>query len=181
MRSRTTVAPPSAPKKCQSSRLRHFGTSHLALTARAAFVALFFGLELVGLAWGQRAPDHVLGFQMFNESSQLTIHLFREVAEKRERVLVPLAGGRWQAPDASGTLRDYAGHDRVRYFPLTELETRVNAKYGISAQLLRLQAALDDVVRHIPDDASTLALVAQVDTIKNGQPGPQLQLRAAKP
>lgn len=181
MRSRVTVAPPSASKKCQSSGLRHFGTSHSTLIARAAFVALFFGLELAGIVWAQRAPDHVLGFQMFNESSQLTIHLFREVAKKHKRVLVPAPGGRWQAPDASGTLRDHAWQDRVRYFPLTELERSVQAKYGLSAQLLRLQAALDDVVRHIPDDTSTLALVARVDTVKNGVPGPQLQLRAEKP
>ena len=181
MRSRATVAPPSASKKCQSSRLRHFGSSQLTLVARAAFVALFFGLELAGIVWAQRVPDHVLGFQMFNESSQLTIHLFREVAKKGQRVLLPAPGGRWQAPDASGTLRDYAWQERVRYVPLTSVETKVDAKYGLSAQLLRLQAALDDVARHIPDDTSTLALVAQVDTVKNGVPGPQLQLRAEKP
>jgi hypothetical protein len=153
----------------------------LTLVARAAFVTLFFGLELAGIAWAQRTPDHVLGFQMFNESSQMTIHLFREVEDKRKRLLLPVPGGRWQAPDASGTLRDYAWQGRVRYKPLTYVETSVDAKYGLSAQLARLQAALDDVVRHIPDDASTLALVAQVDTVKNGVPGPQLQLRAEKP
>jgi hypothetical protein len=118
---------------------------------------------------------------MFNESSRLTIHLFREVARKRQRVLVPVPDGRWRAPDANGQLRDYAWHDRVHYFPLNVLETSVHARYGLAGQLFHLQAALDDVVRHIPDDTVTLALVAQVETIQNGAPGAPLQLRAEKP
>jgi hypothetical protein len=182
MPSRATVAPPSAAKKCQSSGLRPFDSSYFALLARAAFVVAFFGLELVGIAWGQRAPDHVLGFQMFNETSRLTIHLFREVAGKnRKRVLVPVPSGRWQAADASGQLRDHAWQDRVHYSPLNELERSVHARYGLAGQLFHLQAALDDVVRHIPDDTSTLALVAKVDTVQNGVPGAALQLRAEKP
>ena len=141
----------------------------------------FFGLELVGIAWGQRAPDHVLGFQMFNETSRLTVHLFREVVRRRKRVLVPIPDGRWQAPDTSGQLREHAWQDRVRYSPLNVLETSMHARYGLAGQLFHLQAALDDVVRHLPDDPSTLALVAKVDTTRNGVPGPELQLRAEKP
>ena len=141
---------------------------------------VFFGLELAGIAWGQRAPDHVLGFQMFNETSRLTIHLFREVKQKRRRVLVPVPDGRWRAPDPSGRLRDYAWQERVRYSPLDVLETSVHARYGLAAQLFHLQAALDDVVQHLPDDTTTLALVARVDTLQNGKPG-QLELRAQKP
>jgi hypothetical protein len=153
----------------------------LAPFARAAFVVAFFGLELAGIAWGQRAPDHVLGFQMFNETSRLTIHLFREVERKQKRALLPVPDGRWRAPDANGKLRDYAWQDRVRYSPLDVLEKSVHARYGLAGQLFHLQAALDDVVRHIPEDESTRALVAKVDTMKNGVPGPQLQLRAEKP
>jgi hypothetical protein len=144
-------------------------------------VVAFFGLELSGIAWGQRTPDHALGFQMFNESSLLTIHLFREVARKRQRVLIPLPDGRWQAPDANGKLRDYAWHDRVHYSPLNVLGRSARARYGLAGQLFHLQAALDDVVRHIPDDTVTLALVAKVDTIQNGVPGAPRQLRAEKP
>jgi hypothetical protein len=153
----------------------------LAPFARAAFVVAFFGLELAGIAWGQRAPDHVLGFQMFNETSRLTIHLFREVERKHKRVLLPVPNGHWQAHDAHGNQRDYAWQDRVRYSPLDVLEKSVHARYGLAGQLFHLQAALDDVVRHIPEDESTRALVAKVDTLKNGAPGPQLQLRAEKP
>lgn len=118
---------------------------------------------------------------MFNETSRLTIHLFREVQRKKKRVLVPLPDGRWQAPDASGHMRDYAWQDRVRYSPLDVLERSVHARYGLAGQLFHLQAALDDVVRHLPEDGTTLALVAKVDTLQNGSPGPQLELRADKP
>jgi hypothetical protein len=57
----------------------------------------------------------------------------------------------------------------------------VHAKYGLDGQLFHLQAALDDFVRHIPDDERTRALVAEVDTQRNGTPGPHLRLRAEKP
>lgn len=141
----------------------------------------FFGLELAGIAWGQRAPDHVLGFQMFNETSQLTIHLFREVDGKRKPVLVPVPDGHWQALDSNGKLHEFSWQARVRYSPLHVLEKSVHARYGLEGQLFHLQTALNDVVRHIPDDADTRALVAKVDTSRNGVPGPQRQLRAEKP
>jgi hypothetical protein len=123
----------------------------------------------------------VLGFQMFNESSRQTIHLFREVKQKGRRVLLPLPDGRWRAPDPSGKRRSYSWHDRVRYFPLNVLEQSTHARYGLSAQLFHLQAALEDTVRHIPDDTTTLALVADVETIRNGAPGARVQLRAERP
>ena len=141
----------------------------------------FFGLELAGIAWGQRAPDHALDFQMFNESSRLTIHLFREVKQKRRRVLVPLPDGSWRAPDPSGRQRSYSWQDRVRYYPLNKLEQSSHARYGLAAQLFHLQAALDDAVRHIPDDTTTLALVADVETVRNGVPGATVRLRAERP
>src|SRR5882762_7714104 len=102
-------------------------------------MVVFFGLELGGIAWGQRTPDHALGFQMFNESSRLTIRLFRELQSKRGRVLVPVPGGHWRAPDASGVLRDYAWRDRVRHYPLDTLDTSLHAPYGLAAQLFHLQ------------------------------------------
>jgi len=149
--------------------------------ARVGFVVLFFGLELYGIAWGQRAPDKTLGFQMFNESSRITIHLFREVESKRRRALLPLPDGRWLARDRSGNEHAYAWNDRVRAAPLYVLGQSVHARYGLSAQLFRLQAALDDAVRHLPGDARTRALVAEVETVRNGVPGPVVRLRADKP
>src|SRR4051812_150882 len=165
----------------ESSQGGRFGSTVRAVRWRVLFIVVFFGLELAGIAWGQRAPDHALGFQMFNESSRLTIHLFRELQLKKKRVLVAVPGGHWQARDASGALRDFAWQDRVRYFPLDTLDTSLHAPYGLAAQLFHLQAALDDVARHIPDDTGTLALVAEVETSKNRAPGPTVRLRAEKP
>jgi hypothetical protein len=153
--------------------------------AGLAVLALFFGLELVGIAWGQLAPDHVLGFQMFNESSRLTIRLLREVPGKgrnqTRRKLVPVRDGSWTAPDASGNPRVYRWTDRVTYWPLSALGREVPAKYGQRAQLFRLQAALEDVVRNIPHDTQTLALIAEVQTTRNGGAPEVVRLRAAKP
>ncbi len=149
--------------------------------SRAAFVLVFLGLELYGIAWGLRAPDHVLGFQMFNESSHLTVELFRELDRKRRRVLVPVPDGKWQARDASGSLREFAWRDRVTYAPLETLGVPMRAKYGLSAQLFRLQAALEDVVSHIPDDTQTRALVAVVQASHNGRPLQTIRLRAERP
>jgi hypothetical protein len=143
-------------------------------------VAAFFGLELAGIAWGRSQPDRVLAFQMFNESSRLTLHLFREVKRGERRALEPLPDGRWQALDGEGKLRSYCWCDRVWTAPLDTLEVSVRARYGIPAQLFRLQAALDDFVLHLPDDHETTALVAQVETRRNGSPG-QVLLRAEKP
>ncbi|RYZ04568.1 MAG: hypothetical protein EOO73_23315 [Myxococcales bacterium] len=151
------------------------------LLGRASFAVVFFGLELAGIAWGQRAPDHALGFQMFNESSRLSIHLLREVKKKGKVVRVALPNGTWRAPDASGKLRTYAWADRVKASPLYVLGESRHAAYGLDAQLFRLQAALDDFVRHIPEDTTTRALIAEVETIKNGRPGPTVTLRAEKP
>jgi hypothetical protein len=152
---------------------------------RLVLVLAFFGLELLGIAWGQRAPDRVLGFQMFNESSRLTVRLFREVRgkgkAKHQRRLVPVKDGQWRAPDADGKLRLHRWSDRVRYWPLSALDTSVPAKYGRAAQLFRLQAALDDVVRHLPHDTQTLALVADVESQRNGAPSETVRLRADKP
>jgi hypothetical protein len=187
---RATVAAPSARKKCQSSGLpasappsepTSAAKPRLTLLGRGAFAVVFIGLELAGIAWGQRAPDHVVGFQMFNESSRISIRLFREVQRKRKRVLVELPNGTWSARDARGKLRRYAWSDRVRATPLYVLGQSVHAPYGLDAQLFRLRAALQDVASHIPEDTSTLALVAQVETIKNGRPGPLITLRADRP
>lgn len=151
------------------------------MVARAGFALVFFGLELGGIAWGQRAPDHALGFQMFNESSRLSIKLFREVKKKGKRVRVPLPDGTWRAPDRDGNLRHYAWTDRVKTRPLYSLGKSQHASYGLDAQLFRLQAALDDFVNHLPDDTTTLALIAEVEAVKNGKPAPLVTLRAEKP
>jgi hypothetical protein len=151
----------------------------LGLRGRLVFAACFAGLVLSGVVWGQLAPDHVLGFQMFNESSRMRVELFREVERKGRRVLVPVPDGVWRAPDRRGKPHAYAWQERIRYYPLRELGREVPAKYGLSAQLFRLQAALDDMAAHIPEDVRTKALVAVVDAKRNGRPETH-RLRAEK-
>ena len=51
---------------------------------------------------------------------------------------------------------------------LGTLGSRVAALYGVDAQLFRLQGALDDVARNIPEDDETKALVARVAVVRNG-------------
>ncbi len=155
--------------------------STLRLGARVAFALTFFGLELYGIARAQRAPDRAYGFQMFNESSRVTIHLFREVMRKKRRVLLPLPDGRWSAPDARGVRHDYAWDTRLHGSQLYALGQSVHARYGLDAQLFRVQAALDDLARHLTNDTQTLALVAEIEATKNGEPLARVRLRADKP
>ncbi len=69
-------------------------------------------------------------------------------------------------------------HDGV----LGTLGSYVHASYGLAAQLFRLQLALARRgLLHIPDDHETEALVAVVDTIKNGHESAQVRLQAARP
>jgi hypothetical protein len=56
----------------------------------------------------------------------------------------------------------------------------VHAAYGLDAQLFRLKLALEDVLSHTRDDRETRALVAVVDTVKNGRPGPQVRVTAVR-
>lgn len=148
--------------------------------ARVLFVAGFLGLQLYAIAWGQLAPDHVLGFQMFNESSRMKIDLFREVERKGKVSLVPVPDGTWSARDSRGKLHDFAWQHRIKHYTLRELGRERHANYGLDAQLFRLQGALDDVVRNIPDDARTKALVAVVEASRNGRPETH-RLRAERP
>ena len=66
-------------------------------------------------------------------------------------------GGEWSARDASGQLRHFSWHDRVRDPVLASLDQRVFASYGVDAQLARVGRALDDVADHVPEDGETLA------------------------
>lgn len=148
--------------------------------ARVLFVAGFLGLQVCAIAWGQRAPDHVLGFQMFNESSRMKIDLFREVERKGKVSLVPVPDGTWSAPDSRGEAHEFVWQHRIKHYTLRELGRERHANYGLDAQLFRLQGALDDMVRNIPEDARTKALVAVVEARRNGRPETH-RLRAERP
>jgi hypothetical protein len=69
----------------------------------------------------------------------------------------------------------------VKGWRLNTLGVSMHASYGLSTQLFRLQAALEDVASHIPDDAQTRAVVAVVRASHNGRPPQTIQLRAERP
>ncbi len=92
--------------------------------------------------------------------------------------LVPAPHGDWSARDSSGQLRHFAWRDRVRDPVLSSLDERVLASYGADAQLARLQRALDDVADHVPDDAETERLHADVLVWRNGRDASALTLES---
>jgi hypothetical protein len=147
--------------------------------ARVVFALAYLALQGLLVGYGLSVPDHVFGFQMFNESSRIRISLFRQVRGRRK--LVPVRGGTWEARDEKGGLHTFHWDDRVHYYVLRRLDGFVPAAYGLEAQRVRLQQALDDVATHIPEDAETEALVAVVDASKNGREPERFRLTGVRP
>src|SRR5450432_497416 len=148
------------------------------LKARAAFFFAYLGVQALILIRAQRSPDFVFGFQMFNASSDMRIALFRQVRRKGRARLIPIRDGAWQAKDARGALHSFHWQDRVHDGVLGTLGMYIHASYGLDAQLFRLKFALRDLAAHVPDDHETEALVAVVDTVKNGREYKQVHLEA---
>ena len=147
---------------------------------RGTFFCAYLFAQLALLVRAQSSPDFVFGFQMFNASSDMKISLFREVRRKGRPRLVPVLDGAWQAKDRAGTEHEYRWSDRVRDGVLVNLDQFVHASYGLEAQLYRLRFALHDVATHLPGDVETEALIAVVDTVKNGRDRAQVRLREAR-
>jgi hypothetical protein len=146
--------------------------------ARGVFALVYAGAQLAVLTFGLRAPDHVFGFQMFNESSRIRFELYRKVRGKRQ--LVPLIDDAWQYRDAAGQQHQARWGDRVRYRVLARSGVDMHASYGLEGQLFRLERALQDVLDQHPGDRRTEALVAVVHGTRNGHPQPALELRAVR-
>jgi hypothetical protein len=138
---------------------------HVGPPARVAFAAFWIAGQIALVLTAPLRSDRAFGFGMFPEASTMEIHLVRDVGGLR----VPAPHGEWTARDRLGQLHGVAWHDRVRDRALSAIDTRVFASYGVDAQLARLQRALDDVANHIPDDAETTRLVADVVVRKNGR------------
>jgi hypothetical protein len=145
---------------------------------RAAFFCLYLATQLFLLFRAQKSPDLVFGFQMFNASSQLKISLFRKVKRRGRTRVVPVRDGSWETKDRSGTTHTHRWQDRVHYPNLTNLDQFVHASYGLDAQLFRLQFALRDFVLQLSNDEETEALIAEVDTLKNGREPGHVRLQA---
>jgi hypothetical protein len=153
----------------------------LPLRARSVFFFSYLVLQIALLVRAQRSPDFVFGFQMFNASSDMHIRLFRQIRRRGRARLVPVVDGTWTVNDGTGGTRDVHWQDRVHDGVLANLDRTVHASYGLDAQLFRLQFALRDVVSHLPVGDDTEALVAVVETVKNGREPGRVRLRADRP
>jgi hypothetical protein len=132
---------------------------------RTAFAALWIGLQVALILSAGGRADHIFGFRMFPEASTIEIRLWRETAMGPVRA----PQGEWSARDVAGQLRHFSWRDRVRDPILASIDTRVFASYGVDAQLARLGLALDDVALHVPEDAETRRLRAEVLVRRNGR------------
>ena len=154
---------------------------NLAPRLRPIFFCAYLGLQVATLLRAQASPDFVFGFQMFNASSDMKIALFRKVRKNGRSRLVPVRNGTWQVKDGPGRRLTFRWQDRVHDGVLSNLDSYVHASYGLEAQLFRLRFALRDVLQHSPGDSETQALVAIVDTLKNGRESGRVQLEEGRP
>jgi hypothetical protein len=150
------------------------------MTTRTILAIAYVVVQVALLVTASARPDGVFAFRMFNESSTISIDLFRRVRNNDgTEALVP-TDGRWQVKDDSGAVHAVSWTDRVRDPILSTLGRPVHAAYGVDAQLFRLQHALDDVAQTLTGDKETTALVARVGIVKNGRPRTERQLESAR-
>jgi hypothetical protein len=168
------TAPTPAPASAPPPR----SVLELGPRARVVFAATYVLVMLGVVAGAQYQPDHVFGFQMFNESSTLNIHLYRRV--RGTRTLEPFVDGGFTTRRKNGELRRIEWRERVRDRVLGRLDETVHAKYGLAGQLHRLQLALRDFARYLGDDRDTEELVAVVETRKNGRNPVVVRLKARR-
>jgi hypothetical protein len=133
---------------------------------RVVFATAFVLTQAILIATASRRPERAFGFQMFSESSTIRYSLARAMAGG---LTVPVPNGEWSARGADGWPHKIAWRDRVREPALATFDTVMHASYGADAQLARLQAALDDVATHTPEDVETERLTLEVSVRKNGK------------
>ena len=137
---------------------------------RVVFAVLWVGLQVGLVLTAGRRSDAAFGFRMFPESSSIRMSLYREVTGKDgQRARLHVEDGVWSANDAGGLRRRFAWTDRVRRNELAFFDKETSAKYGVSATLARLQAALDDVATHTADDADTRRFLLEIRVRRNGR------------
>jgi hypothetical protein len=143
--------------------------------ARIVFAITWVAAQAALVVSASRRADHAFGFRMFSESSTIEIHLARETPDGTKSI----ENGEWTVKDADGIPKKMRWRDRVRDPVLSTLGAPVQASYGAEAQLSRLQAALDDVAAHTPEDVETLKLVADVHVKKNGRDATTIRIESA--
>jgi hypothetical protein len=140
----------------------------LDVRGRTLFAALYLAVQ-AGLVLSSRSrPDGVFSFQMFNESSTISIHLSRRMTTPSGEVTVP-TNGKWEEKSETGGHKLFSWNDRVADPMLGTLDREVHAAYGVDAQLYRLQRAMDDFVRSLPQGTETRSLVADIQVRRNGR------------
>jgi hypothetical protein len=142
---------------------------------RIAVAFAWVALQIVLIVTADRRPDGAFGFRMFAESASLRLVLYREVASGDHTVRLHVDGGVWNARGADAVVRRMSWYDRVPA-PFWIFDQEMHASYGVATQLGRLQAALDDVSTHLPDDAETVRLVLSVTARRNGREPTTVQL-----
>jgi hypothetical protein len=136
---------------------------------RLLFAALWVIAQAILVVTADRRIDGAFGFRMFSESASIKVALYREVeGPTGTKTRTHVDGGVWTAHGADGILRRWTWYDRVPS-PFWLFDQEMHASYGAGTQLGRLQAALDDVANHIPDDAETSRLLLQVTVRRNGR------------
>jgi hypothetical protein len=140
----------------------------LDVRGRTLFAGLYLVVQAALVFSSPLRPDGVFSFQMFNESSTISIRLSRRVHGPTGEDLLPTPG-KWEALDERGERRSFSWNDRVRDPILGTLGRPVNAAYGVDTQLFHLEQALEDVASHLEHDTETRALVADVEIRRNGR------------
>lgn len=168
---RASVRPPSlrpSQRPSTPSQRPSRAPSPVLGVLRVLFAIAWIGGQLALVLTADRRADGAFGFRTFNESSALTVALYREVdAASGERVRVPVEGGVWSARDRAGMSRRFAWNDRVKRPELGVFDREVPASSAVT-QLDRWRAALDDVATHVPEDAESHRFIADVTVRRNG-------------
>ena len=148
--------------------------------ARGVVVLLYAAAQATLVLTASQRADGAFGFRMFNESSSVEAHLFREVDAPTGHgvVLVAAPEGKWRAHDPRGEWHRFSWYDRVKSGAIAGLDAKVHASYGAAAQVDRLHAALEDLAAHVPEDTETRALVLEIQVMKNGRPPVPVTFRA---
>lgn len=150
--------------------------------ARLAIAGVYLALQAALVLSAERRPDRAFGFRMAAESSTVVVALSRELRAPEGAtdavVVVSVKDGEWVAHDGTGKPRRIEWRDRVHEPELATFDTAVDATAGAVATVARLQAALDDVATHTPDDTETRALLADIVVQRNGREPYAVHLRS---
>ena len=115
--------------------------------------------------------DGAFGFRTFSESATVTLRLLRRIDAPNGRgtVAIEAPDGEWTAKDGRGDAHRFSWRARVKQPTLSTFGVTMRTSSSAAAELQRLGAAVEDVARHIPEDAETRALELEVTVRRNGR------------